>query len=113
LVPLAEPAEDGDGVLDRGLSDVDRLEAPLERGVLLDVHPVLVERRRADGMELAAGEHRLQHVRRVDGALGRPRADHRVELVDEDRKSTRLNSSHVSTSYAVFCLKKKKYKTQQ
>src|SRR5207249_6505624 len=31
------------------------------------------------------------------------------ELGDEvDRKSTRLNSSHVSNSYAVFCLKKKK-----
>src|SRR5699024_11340989 len=28
-----------------------------------------------------------------------------------DRKSTRLNSSHVSISYAVFCLKKKKFKT--
>src|SRR5713226_3980965 len=28
----------------------------------------------------------------------------------EDRKSTRLNSSHPSTSYAVFCLKKKKQK---
>src|SRR5699024_12125388 len=27
----------------------------------------------------------------------------------QDRKSTRLNSSHVSISYAVFCLKKKKY----
>src|SRR5699024_11818453 len=27
---------------------------------------------------------------------------------DRDRKSTRLNSSHVSISYAVFCLKKKK-----
>src|SRR5271169_6912208 len=27
---------------------------------------------------------------------------------DEDRKSTRLNSSHGSISYAVFCLKKKK-----
>src|SRR5690625_6800683 len=27
-----------------------------------------------------------------------------------DRKSTRLNSSHVAISYAVFCLKKKKYK---
>src|SRR5699024_11382314 len=27
-----------------------------------------------------------------------------------DRKSTRLNSSHVSISYAVFCLKKKKHK---
>src|SRR3989442_8131601 len=28
--------------------------------------------------------------------------------VDKDRKSTRLNSSHVRISYAVFCLKKKK-----
>src|SRR5207249_12274004 len=28
----------------------------------------------------------------------------------QDRKSTRLNSSHVSISYAVFCLKKKKNK---
>src|SRR5699024_1813688 len=31
--------------------------------------------------------------------------------VSLDRKSTRLNSSHVSISYAVFCLKKKKKKT--
>src|SRR5690606_35753084 len=30
------------------------------------------------------------------------------ERVTEDRKSTRLNSSHVKISYAVFCLKKKK-----
>src|SRR5699024_12109983 len=29
------------------------------------------------------------------------------QLSEEDRKSTRLNSSHVSISYAVFCLKKK------
>src|SRR5690242_21103008 len=29
---------------------------------------------------------------------------------DADRKSTRLNSSHMSISYAVFCLKKKKKK---
>src|SRR5690625_7027390 len=29
-------------------------------------------------------------------------------LVNRDRKSTRLNSSHVAISYAVFCLKKKK-----
>src|SRR5699024_11222630 len=31
----------------------------------------------------------------------------------EDRKSTRLNSSHVSISYAVFCLKKKKKHTSR
>src|SRR2546428_2841969 len=36
------------------------------------------------------------------GRLQRPR------LVKEDRKSTRLNSSHDQISYAVFCLKKKK-----
>src|SRR3712207_7212078 len=30
------------------------------------------------------------------------------ELLDLDRKSTRLNSSHANISYAVFCLKKKK-----
>src|SRR5207249_11931104 len=31
-----------------------------------------------------------------------------IALTPVDRKSTRLNSSHVSISYAVFCLKKKK-----
>src|SRR3712207_8068015 len=30
-------------------------------------------------------------------------------LVGQDRKSTRLNSSHANISYAVFCLKKKKH----
>src|SRR5699024_7189714 len=33
-----------------------------------------------------------------------------VNQVQQDRKSTRLNSSHVSISYAVFCLKKKRKK---
>src|SRR5438876_5948730 len=35
-----------------------------------------------------------------------------ASLPEEDRKSTRLNSSHPSISYAVFCLKKKKTKTK-
>src|SRR5436309_12049411 len=33
----------------------------------------------------------------------------RSTACERDRKSTRLNSSHVKISYAVFCLKKKKY----
>src|SRR2546426_2245881 len=43
-----------------------------------------------------------------------PSADH-VELSGavQDRKSTRLNSSHLVISYAVFCLKKKKKTTRQ
>src|SRR5579885_2357133 len=35
----------------------------------------------------------------------------KVTAAKADRKSTRLNSSHVSISYAVFCLKKKKTRT--
>src|SRR3712207_8229872 len=36
------------------------------------------------------------------------RVDEQVQKISEDRKSTRLNSSHANISYAVFCLKKKK-----
>src|SRR3989442_15505938 len=39
----------------------------------------------------------------------RPRRAPRRGQAGRDRKSTRLNSSHVRISYAVFCLKKKKY----
>src|SRR5439155_20018212 len=42
-------------------------------------------------------EHRVGLADRADAAVG----------VVQDRKSTRLNSSHVAISYAVFCLKKK------
>ena len=35
-----------------------------------------------------------------------------VRVIGRDRKSTRLNSSHVVISYAVFCLKKKKHTSE-
>src|SRR5690625_5833522 len=41
-------------------------------------------------------------------ARGRTRAATSTTASSADRKSTRLNSSHVAISYAVFCLKKKK-----
>src|SRR5256885_17102641 len=44
---------------------------------------------------------------------GRTTASRIVKDVPEDRKSTRLNSSHLVISYAVFCLKKKKKTRQQ
>src|SRR5436190_3557871 len=45
-------------------------------------------------------------------AVGTPRAF--ADLMERiDRKSTRLNSSHTVISYAVFCLKKKKKKTNK
>src|SRR5690349_22157935 len=48
---------------------------------------------------------RVQQQRLV---LVEPHRDARLGGLVEDRKSTRLNSSHVEISYAVFCLKKKK-----
>src|SRR5689334_23822748 len=54
-------------------------------------------------------------VHRRRGARGRSASPTRADVARvlqrrEDRKSTRLNSSHSSISYAVFCLKKKKKK---
>src|SRR5690554_7315174 len=44
--------------------------------------------------------------------VGTPERLQQLEAQIQDRKSTRLNSSHVRISYAVFCLKKKKTTTQ-
>src|SRR3712207_7143168 len=65
-------------------------------------------------------EHNREAVDRIADRLIERRelyGDELVELLEashlqlpkaEDRKSTRLNSSHANISYAVFCLKKKK-----
>src|SRR5690349_23185256 len=50
--------------------------------------------------------HGVEHADRIDPPDVLP--DHH-----RDRKSTRLNSSHVEISYAVFCLKKKKKKKKK
>src|SRR5207244_12506488 len=51
----------------------------------------LVERGRADALELAAGERRLQDVCCVDRALGRAGPDERVQLVDEEDHIVRVS----------------------
>ena len=66
-----------------GSLDEHRLEAPRQRRVLLDVLAVLVERGRADAVQLAARQRRLEHVGGVHRALGLAGADQRVQLVDE------------------------------
>src|SRR5690349_24406723 len=47
-------------------------------------------------------------AREERGTLPAPAAPRVAPDEERDRKSTRLNSSHVEISYAVFCLKKKK-----
>src|SRR2546426_5086399 len=57
--------------------------------------------------ETGVADRQLAHRQSLRGeAFGHRRR--RGEQLDRDRKSTRLNSSHLVISYAVFCLKKKK-----
>src|SRR5437660_6177866 len=60
--------------------------------------------RRGAAPDPRAGEPRLLRTRHPTSPACRVR---------RDRKSTRLNSSHVAISYAVFCLKKKKNKIKR
>src|SRR5690554_7785442 len=62
----------------------------------------------ADIADAAAGIHSRVGFDMRPGLLGGEVVTCAVDLDGGDRKSTRLNSSHVRISYAVFCLKKKK-----
>src|SRR5438034_2124864 len=90
---------------------LDQLREDAERDAVLGV----VERRHQDGsvrdvkVRIARGEALALEVER--------RRHRQIDHIDlgpvfesQDRKSTRLNSSHTVISYAVFCLKKKKHK---
>src|SRR5436309_8749169 len=67
----------------------------------LSLHDALPICLRSSGMQRRHGE--VPHPSRAPRAERNSRA-----AFGRDRKSTRLNSSHVKISYAVFCLKKKK-----
>src|SRR2546426_6564317 len=68
-----------------------------------------VLRRRPGAGRYPAGEGRgAREVSASVGRLGRENEGYPGRDDGSDRKSTRLNSSHLVISYAVFCLKKKK-----
>src|SRR3989442_699929 len=70
-------------------------ETSLTRGIIRDLFSDKVDSLLVDSKALHTEE-------RVD-------LENRSRMMPRDRKSTRLNSSHVRISYAVFCLQKKKY----
>src|SRR5437870_11067626 len=78
--------------------DPARREVTTARGERLRYDVLSLDTGSSAGEPAGAAEHALR-VRPVEAFLAR------------DRKSTRLNSSHVAISYAVFCLKKKKTRT--
>src|SRR5690606_42130095 len=85
---------------------------------LHDALPIYVAHRQVDGHQIAGTVNGLNLGRNAGGGnkpdnLSKPRHIHqynRLRLLlcrGLDRKSTRLNSSHVKIAYAVFCSKKK------
>src|SRR2546426_4216351 len=79
------------------LEPSDREHEPIHRGGGAEVQRALAQ----------------QDARAARGAGGLPHVGLPVAARVADRKSTRLNSSHLVISYAVFCLKKKKNITTQ
>src|SRR5262245_63830555 len=69
------------------------------------------------GRLVAQGGHTLRGQRAVGRGGGEdapvPQPIEQLGGIGADRKSTRLNSSHLGISYAVFCLKKKKKKKKE
>src|SRR5947209_18706529 len=82
----------------------------------LSLHDALPILRVSDGVSDRLGRGLLGLFSELEGAchgvlLLRELSRRSLDLIGsfgEDRKSTRLNSSHANISYAVFCLKKKK-----
>ena len=83
LVFVLDPAQDADRVFHAGFVDIDRLEPPLQRRVLLDVFLVFVERGGADAMQLATRQRGLEQIARIHAAFARASTDQRMHLVDE------------------------------
>src|SRR3989454_1298709 len=103
----------GDGIRDYKVTGVQTCALPISSLVEADAQEVLRGLQHAELGDLAAagapGLRRLQ-----ERLVLLERGDQFLEAFalqgaggDEDRKSTRLNSSHLVISYAVFCLKKK------
>src|SRR3712207_7326045 len=62
-----------------------------------------------EGTRMQVGRDRKGQQPALDGEFRHLERKRGAAMADiEDRKSTRLNSSHANISYAVFCLKKKK-----
>src|SRR5690554_7558208 len=73
---------------------------PMSKATILKEEPNKIDFE--DFKKEVLADFRLASISREASLLGRR------EVLTGDRKSTRLNSSHVRISYAVFCLKKKK-----
>ncbi len=87
LVLGLQALQDLEGLAHGRLDDVDLLEAPRQRAILLEDAAVFLERGRADAAQIARGQRRLDQIGGVHGAArGRAGTDDGVDLVDEQHR---------------------------
>ena len=84
LVTVLETAQDGHRVLHRGLTHKHGLEPALKGGILFNVFAVFVQGCGTDAVQFAAGQHGLEQVAGVHGALCFAGSDNGVQLIDEE-----------------------------
>ena len=84
LIALLQSTQDADGVEFGGFVDHHGLEAALQSLILFEIFLIFVERRRADGTQLAAGECGLEDVGGVHGALTTTCTHEGMDLIDEE-----------------------------
>src|SRR2546422_7848251 len=84
----------------------------MQMGMVLAITPMRMEHRNVTTPDRLAPHLTVEIIQALCPAAHERTQHHRRVLVEggaeQDRKSTRLNSSHGYISYAVFCLKKKK-----
>ena len=84
LVPFLQAAQNGDGILHGRLIHLHRLEPALQSGVFFNILAVLVQRGRADAVQLAPGQHGLEQVACVHGTVGLTGTHDGVQLINEE-----------------------------
>src|SRR5262245_63044131 len=100
---------------DGAAAALDALFERYERPVFQFLLGLLRDHHRAEDALQETFVKALEQIDRVDPAKLRGwlyTVAYRQAMLVRDRKSTRLNSSHLGISYAVFCLKKKKKKEE-
>src|SRR5690625_6282977 len=104
---------DGVRLAGRGalLTDQYHLGAGRDVQARLD-HAVIAQRDADPGLRAEQGATADAHPVGAAAGQGAHGGGATADVGPVDRKSTRLNSSHVAISYAVFCLKKKKFTRQ-
>ena len=98
LVTLFQAAQYGYGVFHRWLIHQHFLEAPLQRRILLDILAILIQRCRANAMQLATGQRRLKHVAGIHGTVSLASANHGMQLVNKQNDATFLLGQFIQHS---------------